>query len=153
MRGGRALAGTRHACQALPSRSPSHGSLACVLWQPAVDAAFVRRSPTTSSCHAPPLAETCCLACALQDGLDAFGLPLGPLHLPGQPGTLEEPPGHRYMYDEDTGLVVTTGRSRPSGARSTHPPVPVPPGSPKAAGSQAHGRARERVCVRMCACV
>ena len=48
----------------------------------------------------------------MQDNVDAFGLPLGPLHLPGQPGTtLEEPPGHRYMYDEDTGLVVTTGRS------------------------------------------
>ncbi|KXZ46431.1 hypothetical protein GPECTOR_43g867 [Gonium pectorale] len=46
-------------------------------------------------------------------GLDPYGNPL-----PGQPGgEPPEPPGHKYVYDEDTGMLVNTGGGQGVGDR------------------------------------
>lgn len=73
--------------------------------------------------------------------VDAFGMPLSAMAiaLPGQmPASAQqappdEPPGHRYVFDEDTGMLITTGKPgskgcwvfglRPSTPRGARPPA------------------------------
>ncbi|GIL50600.1 hypothetical protein Vafri_6743 [Volvox africanus] len=54
-------------------------------------------------------------AAEMRKGMDANAS-----QLPGQPGSMEQaadPPGHKYTYDEDTGMLTTTAGGQGDGSR------------------------------------